>query len=203
MRERRFNEAEALCKKQIALNPKDYIAITQLGEVYWELNNRRKAIKLFRKSIKIEPNYPYAHFLLGRAYVFEKKHDRGIKEFDIFKEKIETLSGMDKDTVDYYVAALHYIAYMYSTMKEYDKVAEECNIIIKLKPDDQKARYNLAICYYIYYRKRHNAYNELQKIIEIDPNTHTAARARFFIDYIRNNPDPRFMEDINFIEHEE
>jgi len=200
---RDFDKAEKLCKEIIFLNPRDYIAIAQLGEVYWERNNRRKAIKLFKKAVKLNPDYPNAHFLLGRAYIFQKKYEKGLGEFDIFKQKMESLSGMDEQTIDYYVAALGYIAYMHSTLKQYDNVMEECQHILKLRPDDQKAHYNLAICYYLYYHKRNNAYGELQKVIEIDPDTYLAKRAKLNIEFMRNNPDSRFMEDFEFIYKDE
>ncbi len=201
--DRNYDGAEALCKRRIALNPGDYVAIVQLGEIYWKRQSRKKAIKLFRKVVRAAPDYPIAHFFLGRAYVFEGKPEKGTAEFDIFKEKMELLPKTDDDTTDFYVSALHYISYMYSTLKQYDKAMIESKKIIDLKPDDQQARYNLAVCYYIHYRNRSRAYSELQRIIEIDPNTYMAGKAEFFIDYMRQNPDPRFIEDFTFIYEKE
>jgi tetratricopeptide (TPR) repeat protein len=199
LRMKRYGEAEAICKKKMSLNPGDYVAITQLGEIYWQQDKRRAAMKLFNRAIKLAPDFPTAHLFLGRGYFFTQKHKEAFKEFAIFKKKMRLLPDMDGETVDFYVSALHNISYYYSRLERYDKMAKECKKIIKLRPDDQIAHFNLAVCYYQHYRKLSHAYNELQRVIEIDYATRIADRAKFFIDYIRNNPDPRFSSDFSFI----
>jgi len=200
---RRFREAEALCKKRVLLNPEDYIAIAQLGEIYWHTDKRKGALKLFKKAVRLAPDYPYGRFLLGRSYFFQHKYKGAVKEFNIFKERMESLPEMDEETIDFYVLALHNICYMYSSLKRYDMIARECERIIELKPSDQSAHYNLAICYYNYYHNRPGAYKELQKVIEIDHATPIAERAKFFIDYMRRNPDSRVISDFSFILEED
>lgn len=196
--EGRYREAIRSCKRRIAFNRADFVAITQLGEVYWKTGHRRKAIKLFQKVIKRIPDYPIAHFLLGKAYAFKNQTKEAIEEFEIFKEKMQLLPKMDSDTITFYTSSLHYIAYIYYTMKQYNKAMNQSLEIIKIQPDDQSAHYNLAGYYYNFHRNREAAYRELQKVIKIDPNTDIAGRAEFFIDYIRRNPDPRFEEDFTF-----
>lgn len=198
-----YDGAEVLCKKRLLLNPSDYVAITQLGEIYWRKQDRRKAIKLFRKAAKMVPDYPNVHLLLGRAYFFEKKPEKGMERFRIFKEKMRLLPQLDEDTIDYYVLSLHYISYIYITQKEYGKALKEFQEIIELDPDDQEAHYNLGYCYYKHYRNRSRAYGELKKAIELDPSSYLAGRAEFLIDFIRRNPDPRIIEDYNFIYEKE
>ena len=194
-----YLEAQTLCKERISLNPADYAAITQLGDIYWRRGNRRMATKLFRKVARLIPDYPIAHFFLGRAYIFEGNHKKGVSEFNIFKEKMETLPKMDEITTNAYVSYLSYIAYIYFTQKEYRKAEKVCKKIVQLNPDDQIAHYNLAVCYYQYHHNRQRAYNELQKVIAIDPSTKTSDMARFYTDYIRRNPDSRFVEDFSFM----
>ncbi|MEE8360068.1 MAG: hypothetical protein V3S04_04005, partial [Candidatus Omnitrophota bacterium] len=81
----------------------------------------------------------------------------------------------------------------------YAKMARECKEIISLRPNDQAAHYNLALCYYKYQRKLPQAYRELKKVIEIKKTTRIADQAEFFIDYMRRNPDPRFATDLSFM----
>ena len=202
MKAGRLNAAEEICRKRISLNPGDYAAITQLGEIYWKKDKKRAAIRLFRKVIRRAPDYPVAHFFLGKAYVFEHKPGKAINQFNIFKQTMEMLPAMDEDTVDFYVSALHYISYMYFTLKRYDEVITECRRIIKLKPDDQRAHYNLAVAYYLGYNEPSRAYRELQKVIAIDSSTYMADVAKYYTDYIRRNPDPRLMSDFTFIYEE-
>ena len=196
---KRYKEAKALCKKRISLNAADYVAITQLGEIYWEKNKRRMAFKLFKKAVKIAPEYSVAHFSLGRSYFFNKKHDKAIEEFNIFKEKMASLPTINDDTTEFYVSNLHDIVYMYSTLEKYESMVGELRQIIKLKPDDQRAYYNLAVCFYQHRRSPYLAYEQLQKLIEIDKNSKIAKRAEFFIEFIRSNPDPRFDIDYTFM----
>ena len=198
-----YSEAEDLCKKRLSLNPLDYVAISQLGEIYWKWGKKRHAIKLFRRAVRVVPDYPITHLLLGRAYIFENKYKKAVKEFGVFKEKMALIPKMDDDTRGMYISALHYIAYMYFTQKDHEKAFVECKEIISLDPEDADAHYNLAVCYYMYYRNRSAAYGELKKVMELDPNTHLASRAEFYIDYIRRNPDPRFMGDFTFLYEKE
>ncbi|MBL7072622.1 MAG: tetratricopeptide repeat protein [Candidatus Omnitrophica bacterium] len=198
----RFREAGEVCRKRISSNPADYVALTQLGRIYLEEQKYKKAIKFFKRAIKIAPDYPMARFCLGKAYVLKKEPEKGLLELDIFEEKMDLLSKMDEDTVDFYVETLQYMCYIFSTVKRYDEVIERSKKIAKLRPNDQRAHYNLAVCYYNYRHNRSRAYNELQKVIGIDPDTRIAAKAEYFIDYMRRNPDSRIIGDFSFIDEE-
>lgn len=200
LKEGRYKEAEAVCKKRITLNPSDYVAMSDLGNIYWLMDKRGAATRLFKKVVKHAPNYPIAHFLLGRSYFFANKHKDGLREFDIFKEKMGLLPKMDDNTVDYYVSILQAMGSMYHSLKRYDLIERECNRIIELRPDNQLAHYNLAVCYYQHYRNCARAYKELKKVIDIDYATKIADSAKFFIDYMRRNPDPDYKADFSFME---
>jgi tetratricopeptide (TPR) repeat protein len=198
----RYQEAEEICKRRISLNPGDYAAITQMGQIYWKKRQRKMAIKLFRKAIRMAPDYPTAHLYLGKAYFFERKPEKGHAEFNIFKEKMELLPKADDDTDKFYISALSYIGYMYATARQYKEAMEEYKKILEIDPDHQDAHYNLALCYYVYKHNRPKAYAELQKVLEVDPDTEAAKRAKYFIDYIRRNPDSRVLADFSFVYEE-
>ncbi|MGB2651497.1 MAG: tetratricopeptide repeat protein [Candidatus Omnitrophota bacterium] len=198
----RYQEAEEICKRRISLNPGDYAAIAQMGQIYWKRGQRRMAIKLFRKAIRMAPDYPTAHLFLGKAYFFERKPEKGLAEFDIFKEKMELLPKTDKGTDEFYISALNYIGYMYATARQYEEAMKEYQKILKIDPEHQDAHYNLALCYYVHKHNRSKAYAELQKVIEIDPDTDAAKRSEYFIDYIRRNPDSRVLADFSFVYEE-
>ncbi len=193
-----YAEAEEICKKRISLNGADYAAITQLGEIYWQTGKRKNAIKLFRKVVNMAPEYPTAHLFLGKAYFFERKADKGFAEFAVFKEKMALLPEMDGDTADFYIGSMHYLSYIYSTLKRYDDVMSECRNILKIKPDDQQAHYNMAVCYYVYKHNLPKAYDSLRKVIEIGPDTRLGENAKVYIGYIRRNPDSRVIGDFTF-----
>lgn len=198
MKEDRYDDAERSLRKRLSLNGADPAAIVQLGLIRWEKGERNEAFKFFTKAAKIAPDYPVAHFYLGKSYVFRNDLKKAMKEFSIFKEKMESLPPMDDDTVDFYVSALQYIGYMYSTSKEYTSAIKESEKILKLRPKDQDARYNMAIAYYCL-GKISRAYEELNKVIASDPDSKTSDLARYCMDFIRSNPDPRVRKDFSFL----
>ncbi|MFH1847512.1 MAG: tetratricopeptide repeat protein [Candidatus Omnitrophota bacterium] len=202
IKNKKFSLAEALCRERISLNPADYAALTQLGMIYWQEKKRPAAIKLFRRAVKIAPDYPIAHLLLGKAYFFEQKPEKGLAQIDIFQEKMEKLPKLDENSTDHYVDDLHYICYMYSTLKRYRDAKKICGKIIKLRPDDQRAHYNMAVCYYMHYHNLSKAYSELQKVIQLDESSRIADMAKYYIDYMRRNPDPRSISDFSFVYEE-
>lgn len=202
LKDKKYDEAEAIARKRLSFNPADTAAICALGEVCWQKKDRKSAIKLFRKARKIAPEYPYSYLFLGRAYVFENKYNKAKAQFALFKEKMEILPNLDEKADDYYAEALHYLAYIHYTQKEYEEMMNEYRHIIELKPDDQRAHYNLAVGYYVHYGSRSKAYAELVKVREIDPDSELGKDTEYFIDYMRRNPDARFIEDFSFIYEE-
>ena len=195
-------EAEVLLKKRLSLNPSDYIAITQLGNIYEERGDRKMALKLYKSAIKVAPDYPVAHLLLGRLHYLMRKYDNAISELRIFKEKMKLLPAMDKETRDMYINSLYYLAEVYYTLKRYNDYRTEIDEILALDPDEQDAHYALGIYYYVYEHSRSKAYNSFKKAIEIDPNTSAAKSAEGAIDFMRNNPDSRFAPNLAFPERQ-
>ena len=195
----RYDEAETLCKQRISQDKEDYAAITQLGEVYWEKDNRRAATKQFKKALKIAPGYSVVHFHLGKSHFFNNEYDEAKAEFTLFREVMDLIPEMDEYLIDYYTSKLHKIAYMYSGQEKYGRMISIYKKILKLDPGDQTASYNLAVSYYHRYHNRSRAYNQLQKTINMDEASRIAARAKLFIDYMRRNPDSRFAPDYTFI----
>lgn len=187
-------------KEAIAADPSNSSAITELGIFYWDQQKKNAAIKQFRKALKIYPDGPLPYFYLGEAYYLERKPEKAVDQFDIFQEKMDQIPDMDEEAIDFYVEKLNHIGYRYSAMQLKKKAAETFKKMIKLKPDDPKAHYNMAVCYYQFYNNRPRAYQELNKVIELAPNTRIADKAEFYIDYMRRNPDSRITGDFTFMD---
>jgi len=192
-------EIEALTDR-VRRDPGDVSAWSRLGEILWEGGARRKAVKYFRKANRIDREYPPPYYSLGKAYFFEKKPAKGVEYFGIFEGKMDRFLEDNPGYLDYYVHCLKEMNILYLAFNRYDDAVKRYKKMLRLKPDDPGAHYNLAVCYYKYYHNRPSAYRELQKVIETDKNTGLSDRARFFIEYMRNNPDSRYMEDFGFIE---
>ena len=179
-------------KREVARDPKDVAAITRLGEAYWEEGNRRAGIKNFRRAIKISPEYPIPYFFLGKAYFFEGKPEKGMKEFDAFTEKMDAFPEKSEGIIDYYVSTMHYISSLYLNYSKDKEAMRLYRKILKLTPDDQEAHYNLGVCYYNHQHNKTRAYMELQKVIELDPESGLASMSKMAIERMRAVPDTRF-----------
>ncbi len=75
------NTEEYNCK----LRAKDIKSLTDLGLSYIELKRYSEAIEVYRQVIKIEPNYPDAHYGLGLAYLQNGQKQKTLEEYQILK----------------------------------------------------------------------------------------------------------------------
>lgn len=193
---------EKSLKDQISSDPSNYSAITELGILYWDKENKRAAISQFRKAIKIYPDGPIPYFYLAEAYYLERKPEKAQKQYDLFEEKMDLIPDKDEELTGFYAEKLNHIGYRYTAMQLEGEAAKTFKKMIKLKPQDPKGHYNLAVCYYQYYNNRPKAYGELSKVIELAPNTRIADKAKLYIDYMRRNPDSRIIGDFTFLDED-
>lgn len=187
-------------KETLASDPNDYSATVELGILYWDQKKKSPAIRQFRKAIKLYPEGPVPYFYLGEAYYLERKPEKAANQFDLFEEKMDLMKDMDEEMTDYYVDKLNRMGYLYTAMQNEKKAAGCFRKMIKLKPDEPKGHYNLAVCYYQYYNNRPKAYKELKKVMELAPKTRIGDKAEFYIDYMRRNPDSRIIGDFTFMD---
>lgn len=200
--EKRLDEAEVILKKRLSLNPSDYIAMTHLGILYQNRSDRKNALRLFKSAIKTSPDYPVSHLYLGRLYFLMRKDGDAVTELKTFKEKMKLLPRMDSDTKEMYIDSLFYLADVHFTLKQYPEARDELDEILKLDPDEEGAYYDLGVYYYIHEHSRPSAYKAFSRVIELKPGTEIAKKARYAIEFMRNNPDPRFAPDFSFLEQE-
>jgi len=63
----RLDAAEQELTGASALNPREATPLIQLGEIYLEKNNFKRAAEVLSQAIRIEPGSAVAHYALGRA----------------------------------------------------------------------------------------------------------------------------------------
>lgn len=190
---KQYIQAEEICRKRISLNPGDLAAITQLGDIYWNTDRKRQAIKLFRKVIKRVPDYPTAHLYLGRAYFSEGKPEKGSRCFDLFEEKMAILPETDEKTDEFHINALHYMASLYLEAGMVREAVRNYKKIIEIDPEDQEAYYNLGVTYYHEIHNRAKAYKYLKQARELGPSTAIGDMASIAIEHMQRVPDTRFV----------
>lgn len=197
--EGRFDEAEAALNKKLSSDDRDVAALSLLGEVYRQKDDRKKALKFLDKAVSIDPKYPVTYLYRGKLYFSMQKFDEVTGEFSLYIENMRPLIISEKNNIGSYIAGLHDISHIYFGLKKYDELREVLDEILKLFPKDQAAMYNLGIYYYIYDRNRPKAYSCFMKTIEIDPAASLAAKARYAIEFMRTNPDSRVEPDLSFM----
>ncbi len=187
----------------LSKNPKDYVSLTRLGEIKWVSGERKAALGFFRKAIKIDPEYPFPYYFLGQAYFLERKPEKAAENFNLFIEKIDNLDLNREDVRNICVSALHKTGGSFWAMKMYPNAYSSLRKIIELDSSNVRARYNLGVYYYNHSRDREAAFSEMKKVVELEPGSRIAAKAEFFIDYMRRNPDPRIIGDFSFVDEKE
>jgi len=63
----RLDAAEQELTRAFELNPREGIPLIQLGEIYLEKNNFKRAAEVLSQAIRVEPGSAVAHYALGRA----------------------------------------------------------------------------------------------------------------------------------------
>jgi len=197
-----YDKAETVLKKRISMNSGDYIAMTELGNIYLEKGDRKNALRLLTNAVDIAPEYPPAHLYLGRLHFLMRDYDGAVTEFSLFKEKIKMLPNMDDETKKMYIDDLYYLADAFFTLEKYKEGKEQLDDVLKLDPKQQDAYHDLGVYYYVYKHDRPKAYKYFMKSIEIDPTTQTAKSSKYNIEFMRSNPDSRVIPDFSFIDRE-
>lgn len=69
-------------EQQVAANPANVEAWTQLGHIYFDTNNPAKAIKAYEKSLELRPNDPNVLTDLGVMYRRSGQPEKALAAFD-------------------------------------------------------------------------------------------------------------------------
>jgi adenylate cyclase len=77
----RFNEAKIILGKAAELDPLSVPISTDMGFSSYYSGNYDSAIAELHRIIKLNPNYPFAHVWLGRAYQAKKSFPEAIAEY--------------------------------------------------------------------------------------------------------------------------
>lgn len=200
IKEKEFDAAESSLKAYLSSNGKDAAALAMLGRLYQEMGDRKKSNYFLSKAIKIDPDYPPAHFFLGKNYYMELKNDAAVSEFAVFQEKMSRLSRLGHEEVLFYINALEKIGEIYFSLKMYEEFYAVDQKILKIVPDDQTALYNIGVYHYIYSHSNSKAYQFFNKVIVLSPDSYLAKKARYAIEFMRANPDSRMAPDFDFID---
>jgi tetratricopeptide (TPR) repeat protein len=126
-------EAQKHLEKSLKLQPLRADACDHLGRIALLKGQYDKALTLFRRTIKIDPETPGVHFRVAKALVFGGQLKEAVlelqKDIEIFPDAGQSYSLLGET---------------YLQLKEYQKAKENFEAAIKIKPDYTEAYYGLA-----------------------------------------------------------
>lgn len=199
--EDRLQDAEDILNREAKGNDKDPVVLSLLGEFYRKRGDRGRAARFLNQAAAMDPKYPISYFYRGKLFFSMQKFDEAMDDFDLFMKNMPPeLKGAEEK--DFYISKLYEVSHICFSLKRYPEAKKAIDEILNIDPHDQAAIYNMGIYYYTYERKRPVAYKYFSMAIEISPNTQRAAKARYAIEFMRANPDPRIEPDFDFIDQE-
>jgi tetratricopeptide (TPR) repeat protein len=77
-----LNQAIAMAKKSLEIDPDLEMAYYSLGGIYFENGRYEESEEAYKKFLKIFPYFPEAHNLLAIVYAAQKKFDKAVTEFE-------------------------------------------------------------------------------------------------------------------------
>ncbi|UYL08992.1 tetratricopeptide repeat protein [Bdellovibrio sp. SKB1291214] len=130
----RFDLSKYLLSKGIAANPGAAELYSNLGVVYMSQNERREAIKSFKKALSVNAMEPVASANVGSIYVQEKDYKKGLLALEMAYSK----GVRDPRVLNNYAIAL-------TATGSYEKAADLYKKVVKEDSNNREAMLNYAI----------------------------------------------------------
>ncbi len=90
----RFDEAILLTKQSIVLDPIKSITYFNYGYLLYCANQLEEAIASYKKVLELTPQFPEAHFSLGKVYLLQEKYELALGEMPQETEKVYKIFGL-------------------------------------------------------------------------------------------------------------
>ncbi len=133
IKEKNLDKATSELKEIIAKDPKDYVAWTELGTIYFKKDNLNDAEACYFRAIEQKKDYVVALLNLGKLYISQKKAD----------DAVLVLSNAVKDNADS-ADVQQYLGEAYLLAKKGSLAVSHLNEAIKLAPME-KAEVHLRL----------------------------------------------------------
>lgn len=190
-----FEDAIFFLNRAVELNNKNYNALYEIAEWYFEKENYRKAIETYDKLLESKNKYNLAS-LLGKTQAF---HDMIIESRE-YKENEETNKDLDEafNLIDKVIEILgddiksvqykYYKGNLYSYKGEIDKAKEEFEKIIKETKDiDDWLYQRISEFYYNYAENKDDYKKSLEYLEKIKDKKTSIYNLMIFVNYELKN----------------
>ena len=131
-----YDKAIEAARKIIEINPKNELAVFNLGIMFLKLNRTDEAVQAFRDALALKPDYASAQYNIGYSYSLAKRWKESVEGFQKYTELAP------EDPLGYLNVGVGLMM-----LKSFEASLEPLRKCIELKPDNAVAHYNLAIVY--------------------------------------------------------
>ncbi|HEX2695314.1 MAG TPA: tetratricopeptide repeat protein [Acidobacteriota bacterium] len=131
-----YDKAIEAARKIIEMNPKNELAVFNLGIMFLKLQRTDEAVRAFRDALAIKPDYVSAQYNIGYSYSLAKRWKESVEGFQKYTELAPD------DPLGYLNVGVGLMM-----LKSFEAALEPLRKFIELKPDNAVAHYNLAIVY--------------------------------------------------------
>lgn len=122
-KERKPDNAISLYTQLIKNDPKDFVALAELGTLFFKTEKYSQAEEYYNKSLEQKPDFSLAQINLGKMYLAQKDPEKAIT---VLSKAVET----EPKSAD----AQHFLGEAYLQIKKGSKAVVHLNEAIKLAP---------------------------------------------------------------------
>jgi len=131
-----YDKAIEAARKIIEMNPKNELAVFNLGIMFLKLQRIDEAVQAFRGALALKPDYASAQYNIGYSYSLDKRWKESVEGFQKY------IALAPDDPLGYLNVGVGLMM-----LKSFEAALEPLRKCIELKPDNAVAHYNLAIVY--------------------------------------------------------
>jgi tetratricopeptide (TPR) repeat protein len=131
-----YEKAIEAARKIIEMNPKNELAVFNLGIMFLKLQRSDEAVQAFRNALALKPDYASAQYNIGYSYSLAERWKESVAGFQKYVELAPD------DPLGYLNVGVGFMM-----LKSFEAALEPLRKCIELNPDNAVAHYNLAIVY--------------------------------------------------------
>ena len=131
---REQSEAIEPFKQALRLDPNNYMANYDLGNIYFSQKRYDDALEQFQRMVQLKPNWD-AYHMIGKIHAVQERYDAAIKAY---KQSL----GLASNT-----AAQFDLGIVYFQQRKYSEAIEQFKNSIRLKISPAESHYNLGLVY--------------------------------------------------------
>jgi len=170
LEENNILKAENILKEVLEKNPNDASALDLLGNLLFMKGDIKKSLESYNKAILIAPKYAHTYYDRGSVYLNLEEYDKALK--DMYKA-VE----LDSNYAEFRMA----LGSTLFSLNEINEAEVHLEKAIQLDPTLTAARFYLGILY-LQLEKEELAFQQLNWILENDPDSFEAQQINSFIE---------------------